>query len=1275
MPRPLCDSEYIYGLHDPGGEYIMLEEGVPGWVLVTEGIGSDPNNHNGRDYRYLSDKGLGVMVRINAGYGGVGTIPYERFYGDFAKRCANFVRNSFGAHIWIIGNEMNYPIEWPGADWDWNADPPRPKSLSTTGEPITPDRYVKCYKLVREAIRSLPGHENDQVITGAIAPWNALTTYPGNPNGDWIQYFRDMLEMLGPDQCDGIALHTYTHGPEVYKIDSEEKLGPPFSQYHYHFRAYVDFMNAIPRNMRQLPVYITETDQDTEWRNENTSWVRRAYGEIDWWNKNHPDQQIRSLILYRWPKLDKWYIEGKQGVIDDFRMALRYKYKWKPSIPTPEPDEPYRAILVAVLAPQKADTGSTIELRLSIRNDGTMTWPAGGDHPVRVGYHWYDRDGTAVPAADLRTALPRDVAPGEKLELDVRVGAPRVPGQFRLSLDMVHENITWFADRGSPTLDLDFEIVGEPLPQEQFFPQTQVWVRGVFLSFFNTYGLDICGWPITEEFVENGMRVQYFQRVALEEYAPGKVRLRLAAQHAWEARAKIAALERQVEALKRRLQTGWAPAPQPQITDVIQQLPRDAAAMVKRPESEIKHIVINHTAVRPGVEIRRIAQAHRRSWPAIVCQFYVEGDGTIYQTNPLDEVVSADQAWIYDSINIHVAGNFNKDIPTEAQLDSLAALCAWLLDTYNLDTTEVKGAKEFVTTASPGKQWLEGQRWKDMLYERIEALRGTGAPESPVASEEIQKQLEALERERDALLEQLTEAKARIEALQAKLDALEGTPLPETPGQIEQPPIKDVITELPRDPEKMFRRSTDEIRYIVINHTAVPPTVSVKRVAKAHRARWPAIVCQFYIEGDGTILQTNPLNEVVDGKQDWIRLGVNIHVAGNFTDDIPNEAQLNSLAALCAWLMHTYGIPEENVRGVQEFIVTGSPGKQWLHGQQWKYILLDRIRSLLAAVPTEESTDTDLVRRLQAQVARLQAENAQLQAELDDLKPDLAALRKQVNQLNDQVKALEEDKRKLADERQRLQVTVEEQQRTIAELQDRLRSGEGGPFVVPKPQMEYLVDKLPRHPTKTYESRSLEDITHITIHHSAAPANISAQTIANYHVNSKSHQWPGIGYHFYVKPDGSIDHTQDMGLISYHVYKNNEYTVGVCVAGNFTDVIPTPAQINATAHLVAWLMQELKVPIDNVMGHKQFPYNTTSCPGRQWLKDQKWHDLLKTRIQGVLEGKLGAAIKPLYHYVLFWQHGDAWAEEDWLGARNYVARFRPTSGFSVDDAMQAQNVT
>ncbi|MCB0099779.1 MAG: hypothetical protein KDE46_28795, partial [Caldilineaceae bacterium] len=94
MPRPLFDSEYIFGLHEPGGEQHMLDAGKPGWLVFTEAIGSDPNDTSGKNFTSWSNQNLGILCRINNGYEPGGTVPNSAQYADFAKRCANYVRAS-----------------------------------------------------------------------------------------------------------------------------------------------------------------------------------------------------------------------------------------------------------------------------------------------------------------------------------------------------------------------------------------------------------------------------------------------------------------------------------------------------------------------------------------------------------------------------------------------------------------------------------------------------------------------------------------------------------------------------------------------------------------------------------------------------------------------------------------------------------------------------------------------------------------------------------------------------------------------------------------------------------------------------------------------------------------------------------------------------------------------------------------------------------------------------------------------------------------------------
>lgn len=295
-------SNYIYAMHGECPKDVLTN----GWVVTTHELGHDPTHTSGHDYSDWSD--YGVIARLNNGYYPNGTIPEKTHYHDFAVRVANFVAASVGCHHWIIGNEPNMMIE-------------RPNDI-----PILPEEYALCYSMCRNAIKILPGHEDDLVLIAAIAPWNVQSGY-------WIWYFQKVLAET--PYVDGITLHTYTHGNDPALIFSEQKMDAPYDSNYYHFFAYKDFMWEIPERLKDVPVFITETNQNDPWLDENNGWIQNAYQEINSWNQEN-EQKIRCLALYRWQG-DQWYVKDKNNVIAGFLETQAFDYKWTDETP---PDPP-----------------------------------------------------------------------------------------------------------------------------------------------------------------------------------------------------------------------------------------------------------------------------------------------------------------------------------------------------------------------------------------------------------------------------------------------------------------------------------------------------------------------------------------------------------------------------------------------------------------------------------------------------------------------------------------------------------------------------------------------------------------------------------------------------------------------------------------------------------------------------------------------------------------------------------------------------------------------
>ena len=154
-------------------------------------------------------------------------------------------------------------------------------------------------------------------------------------------------------------------------------------------------------------------------------------------------------------------------------------------------------------------------------------------------------------------------------------------------------------------------------------------------------------------------------------------------------------------------------------------------------------------------------------------------------------------------------------------------------------------------------------------------------------------------------------------------------------------------------------------------------------------------------------------------------------------------------------------------------------------------------------------------------------------------------------------------------------------------------------------EMHDLTDSLPQRPG--YSSRPRSAIRYVVVHHVGSGVNrdYTAQEIARYHVDGNG--WPGIGYHFLVHPAGQIDQVNRLETRSYHCGNLNGQSVGVCLAGDFSEAMPASGQIESVGRLVGELQAELGRELI-VLGHGDVP--STSCPGATF---ESWRQLIRPR--------------------------------------------------------------
>lgn len=113
----------------------------------------------------------------------------------------------------------------------------------------------------------------------------------------------------------------------------------------------------------------------------------------------------------------------------------------------------------------------------------------------------------------------------------------------------------------------------------------------------------------------------------------------------------------------------------------------------------------------------------------------------------------------------------------------------------------------------------------------------------------------------------------------------------------------------------------------------------------------------------------------------------------------------------------------------------------------------------------------------------------------------------------------------------------------------------------------------------------------IVLHHAAS--NGSVEHIHNIHLNNG---WVGIGYHFYVRKDGSVYRGRSEDWVGAHTVGHNATKIGICAEGNFENETMPTAQKNAIIELLAYLFG--KYGNLKVYGHKDL--DATACPGRNY---------------------------------------------------------------------------
>lgn len=327
----------LLGLHDRQAASFSP---IDTWILDTIALSESPISQ-------AYNAGFHWITRVNWGYGSTGTIPLDPSQQVlFLERFTRYVKQSTNCTRWIIGNESNLSREWPD------------------NKPIYPNLYAEFYMRCRDAIHNVMGVAKHEVLIAAPGPWNNELKYSGNIAGDWVKYFQDVLNFCG-EHWDGSSIHSYTHGYDPALVTSQATMNPPFQNRHYNFRAYLDFINAIPDVYGHKPIYLTEANGNGPW--QRVRLMPEMAKEIDRHNKSVKIRKIKSLIFYRYPDYDEYGMVSKPDILAEYKEAVALGFlspltEKAPTMPIETKTPPLKPIL-QVGKPQATIKASVLNVR------------------------------------------------------------------------------------------------------------------------------------------------------------------------------------------------------------------------------------------------------------------------------------------------------------------------------------------------------------------------------------------------------------------------------------------------------------------------------------------------------------------------------------------------------------------------------------------------------------------------------------------------------------------------------------------------------------------------------------------------------------------------------------------------------------------------------------------------------------------------------------------------------------------------------------------------
>lgn len=166
----------------------------------------------------------------------------------------------------------------------------------------------------------------------------------------------------------------------------------------------------------------------------------------------------------------------------------------------------------------------------------------------------------------------------------------------------------------------------------------------------------------------------------------------------------------------------------------------------------------------------------------------------------------------------------------------------------------------------------------------------------------------------------------------------------------------------------------------------------------------------------------------------------------------------------------------------------------------------------------------------------------------------------------------------------------------------------------------------------------MQEVEGIVLHNSGVTVLQSVETIHNYHKNKG---WAGIGYHYYVRKDGSTYRGRPEDMAGAHCPGVNSISIGICAEGNFNEETMSEVQKQAIIELIKDIKSRYNIKW--IKGHREIL--ATSCPGTNFPLSE-----IVNAVENEKEPQTTKSIVDLANEVIAGEYGVGEARKQALGS-------------------------